>query len=138
MGTQPRSGRMSRDKGAKRTMPAPRRAAPDRRAPSRVAPAVLLAVFVSGVAGLMHQVVWARLLVQLIGATAHAQAAVLGVFMGGLAVGAVALGRRADRTARPLMLYAGLEALIGGYCLLLPVLLWLGGRAYVVVAAVAF
>ena len=33
-------------------------------------------------AGLMHQVVWAKLLAGLIGTTAHAQAAVLAVFMG--------------------------------------------------------
>ena len=43
---------------------------------------ILAAFFLSGFAGLMHQVVWAKLLVQLIGATAYAQAVVLAVFMG--------------------------------------------------------
>ncbi len=46
---------------------------------------IFTAFFLSGLAGLMHEVVWAKLLVQLIGATAYAQAAVLAVFMGGLA-----------------------------------------------------
>ena len=64
---------------------------------------MLLAAFtLSGLAGLMHQVVWAKLLATLIGTTAHAQAAVLGVFMGGLALGSVAIGRRVDRRGRPL------------------------------------
>ena len=45
----------------------------------------MAAFFLSGCAGLMHQVVWSKLLVNLIGATAYAQAAVLTVFMGGLA-----------------------------------------------------
>ena len=49
---------------------------------------IFVAFFLSGFAGLMHQVVWAKLLVQLIGATAYAQVVVLAVFMGGLALGA--------------------------------------------------
>ena len=53
---------------------------------------VLAAFFLSGFAGLMHQVVWAKLLVQLLGTTAPAQATVLAVFMGGLALGAVTIG----------------------------------------------
>ena len=89
--------------------------------------AVLGAFFVSGFAGLMHQVVWAKLLVQLIGATAHAQAAVLAVFMGGLAIGAVVLGRWVDGHGRPLRTYVRLELAIGGYCLLLPAAA-VGGR----------
>ena len=48
---------------------------------------VLAAFCLSGFAGLMHQVVWAKLLAGLIGTTAHAQAVVLAVFMGGLALG---------------------------------------------------
>ena len=34
---------------------------------------IFAAFFLSGLAGLMHEVVWAKLLVQLIGATAYAQ-----------------------------------------------------------------
>ena len=64
--------------------------------------AAFAAFFLSGFAGLMHQVVWARLLLHLLGATAYAQATVLAVFMGGLAIGAVVIGRRVDARGRPL------------------------------------
>ncbi len=69
----------------------------------------MAAFFLSGCAGLMHQVVWSKLLVNLIGATAYAQAAVLTVFMGGLAVGAAAFGRRVDHRGSPLKTYVVLE-----------------------------
>ena len=96
--------------------------------------AILAAFFLSGFAGLMHQVIWAKLLVQLIGATAHAQATVLAVFMGGLAIGAVTFGRRADRRQRPLRTYVVLELAIGVYGLLLPLLVELTGFGYVALA----
>ena len=62
-----------------------------------IARPVLAAFCLSGFAALMHQVVWAKLLVGLIGATAYAQACVLAVFMAGLAIGAVVFGRWVDR-----------------------------------------
>ena len=92
---------------------------------------IFAAFFLSGFAGLMHQVIWAKLLVQLIGATAYAQVVVLAVFMGGLALGAFLFGRRSDRSERPLRSYVVLEMLIGGYCLVLPLLLYLAGLGYV-------
>ena len=95
---------------------------------------IFAAFFLSGFAGLMHQVVWAKLLVQLIGATAYAQIVVLAVFMGGLALGAVLFGRRSDNDSRPLRTYLVLELLIGGYCLLLPILLHFAGLGYVSLA----
>jgi len=91
---------------------------------------VLAAFFLGGVAALMHEVVWAKLLVRLIGATAYAQVAVLAVFMGGLALGSVLFGRRVDRAGRPLSMYALLELSVGAYCLLLPLLLHLAGLGY--------
>ncbi|MFN8643926.1 MAG: fused MFS/spermidine synthase [Candidatus Binatia bacterium] len=106
------------------------------RPPRPAAPAaVLAAFFVSGVAGLMHQVVWAKLLVQLIGATAYAQVAVLAVFMGGLALGAAWFGGRVDRRGGPLRTYARLEVAIAAYCLSLPVLLAVTESAYLALAA---
>jgi len=95
---------------------------------------IFAAFFLSGFAGLMHQVIWAKLLVQLIGATAYAQVVVLAVFMGGLALGAVLFGRRADRSGRPLRIYVVLELLIGAYCLVLPLLLYLTSLGYVSLA----
>jgi spermidine synthase len=96
--------------------------------------AIFAAFFLSGVAGLMHQVVWARLLVGLIGNTAHAQAAVLAVFMGGLAIGSVCFGRTVDARGSPLRIYIALEIAIAVYCLLLPLILLASGSAYVAVA----
>ncbi len=96
-----------------------------------------LALFLSGFAGLMHEIVWARLLVNLIGNTAHAQAAVLTVFMGGLALGAVLFGRRSDRRP-PLRIYVALEVLIGIYCLGLPLLVGAAGAGYEGLAPLVF
>jgi len=121
--------RERRAEGRARTATAARPAA---RRPA--APVVLAAFFVSGVAGLMHQVVWAKLLVQLIGATAYAQVAVLAVFMGGLALGAAWFGRRADRHGRPLRAYALIECAIAVYCLLLPLLLAVVSSVYLALA----
>src|SRR5262245_58997869 len=79
-------------------------------------------VFLSGAAGLLYEVVWTRLLVHTLGSTAQAVASVLAAFLGGLAVGAVALGRRADRSAVPLRLYAALEATIAIFAIAFPFL----------------
>jgi spermidine synthase len=65
--------------------------------------------FVSGAAGLVYQVVWSRLLNQVFGISAHAIAAVLATYLGGLALGSSLLGRIADRHPRPLRLYGLLE-----------------------------
>ncbi len=91
---------------------------------------VLIALFVSGMAGLMHEVVWAKLLVSLIGNTSDSNAVVLIVFMGGLAIGAVSFGRRADKWRKPLTVYALLEIAIGVYSLLIPTLLGFAGNVY--------
>ncbi|MBA4378930.1 MAG: spermidine synthase [Gemmatimonas sp.] len=69
--------------------------------------------FLSGAAALVYQVTWARSLSLVFGGTHLAVATVLAVFMGGLALGSALLGRRADRTARPLRLYGMLELGIG-------------------------
>ncbi len=110
---------------------AKRARAQEQAAKQRVRVLVLAAFFLSGLAGLMHQVVWAKLLVQLLGSTASAQATVLAVFMGGLALGAVAIGRRVDRVGQPLRTYAALEFAIAAYCMLLPLLVAVAGEGYV-------
>src|SRR5688572_25812778 len=83
---------------------------------------LLAAFFASGLAGVMHEVVWSRQLLPLIGAESYAQALVLAVFMGGLAAGAALIGPRADR-GRPLWLYVRIEVVVGLYALVLPLLL---------------
>ncbi|MFZ2507026.1 MAG: fused MFS/spermidine synthase, partial [Steroidobacteraceae bacterium] len=67
----------------------------------------------SGATALVYQVVWTRLLTLFFGSTMLAVSTVLAVFMGGLAIGAALLGRRADRAAEPVRFYAWLELLIG-------------------------
>ncbi|TMA60935.1 MAG: hypothetical protein E6J75_00115, partial [Deltaproteobacteria bacterium] len=54
-----------------------------------------VAFLVSGAAGLMHEVVWSRLLSHVFGATSLAVATVLAAFMAGLAIGSWVVGSRA-------------------------------------------
>src|SRR5262245_17058031 len=100
-------------------------------APPRPARSLLFAaIFASGLAGLMHEIVWSKMLVSLIGSTAHAQVAVLAVFMIGLAIGSVLFGKQSDRRDRPLQTYARLEVLIAAYGLLLPFVLRAAAAGY--------
>ena len=100
--------------------------------------AVWAAFFVSGAAGVLHEVVWTRQLVKLIGAAAYAEVVVLAAFMGGLALGSALLGRRADRLDRPLLLYVVLEAAVAVYALLLPGLTHVAGAGYLALATPLF
>ncbi len=70
---------------------------------------LLLAFFLSGVSGLVYQIVWVRMLTRYLGSTTAATATVLCVFMGGLAVGAFIGGKIADRVRARLLGYAVLE-----------------------------
>lgn len=69
-------------------------------------------LFFSGACALVYQVAWLRDLRQVFGASTAASAAVLGVFMAGLGLGGVVIGKRADRAKNPLELYAHLEILV--------------------------
>ncbi len=71
-----------------------------------------LAAIVSGAAALVYQVLWVRRLSATLGAGSYAVAVVLAVFFLGMGLGAFWGGRRADRTARPLHLYAALELVL--------------------------
>lgn len=81
---------------------------------------ILASFFVSGLAGLVYQVVWTRYLSLFLGHTSYAVMAVLVAFMGGLAIGNAWLGPKVDAVRRPLMLYAWLELGIGFYALVFP------------------
>ena len=83
--------------------------------------------FLSGACGLVYQVVWARMLVVVFGATVLAVSTVLSAFMAGLALGSFLFGRYVDRRGggglrRPLRIFALLEAGVGLYALLFPAL----------------
>lgn len=89
---------------------------------------VLAIFFVSGVSGLLYQVVWVREFGQLFGNTLHSAALVAGVFVSGLGIGSWMGGRIADRSyARApesgLAYYARTEVAIGVLGLLILVLL---------------
>ncbi len=85
----------------------------------------------SGMCALIYQIAWLRELRLVFGASTPASAAVLAVFMGGLGFGSIFLSGRAERSSRPLALYANLELLVATTAALSPALLWLLRRAYV-------
>ena len=81
---------------------------------------ILIFFFVSGVTGLIYEVVWTRLLTRVMGNTHYSIATVLTIFMAGLALGSYLGGRWIDGKKNPLFVYATLEGAIGIYCLLIP------------------
>jgi spermidine synthase len=89
-----------------------------------VARGVALPLFlVSGAAGLVYEVTWTRAFGVVFGNTVFAVSTVLTAFMLGLALGSWLFGRIADRSIRPLLLYAVLELLVGAYALVFPTIL---------------
>lgn len=82
-------------------------------APARLSmrvPALLL--FASGGAALVFQVLWVKQLSLVVGVEVYAVTTAISAFFAGLALGGLAFGRLADRSRRPLRLYAGLELLV--------------------------
>src|SRR5258706_9603289 len=88
---------------------------------------VLAFFFVSGLCGLLYEVVWIRAAGTVLGNTTHAVGTVVGVFMGGLALGGWWGGRQADRRtgATLLSLYALLEGGVALAAVAVPLLLTL-------------
>jgi spermidine synthase len=93
-------------------------------------PLALLLTLLTGFSGLVYEVTWQKYLAILLGSDSEATAAVLGLFLGGLAVGYALFGHvarhlvaRADAAQRPprlLAAYGLVEAAIGAYALLFP------------------
>jgi spermidine synthase len=77
-------------------------------------PFLLYLVFaVSGAAGLIYESIWSRYLGLFVGHSAYAQIIVLVIFLGGMSAGAMAVGRRSERVAEPLLWYAAVEFATG-------------------------
>jgi predicted membrane-bound spermidine synthase len=76
---------------------------------------ILLLFFCSGATALVYEVVWSKYLSLMFGSTIYAQTIVLAVFMGGLALGNLLIGKRADLLKAPLSGYGRLEVIIGLY-----------------------
>src|SRR5580765_471091 len=87
-------------------------------------------LFGSGFCALVYQVAWLREFRLIFGASTAASAAVLAIFIGGLGVGGLVLGSRADRHPRPLLLYATLEAIVAVSAALSPFLLTVARAVY--------
>jgi predicted membrane-bound spermidine synthase len=97
-----------------------------------------LLTFATGFSGLVYEVTWQRYLATLLGSHSEATAAVLGLFLGGLALGYAAFGRvarrlsapdgnpgahaHADSARRVLRAYGLIEAAIGAYAIVFPFL----------------
>jgi len=92
------------------------------RAQSPRRPLALGLMAASGFAALGYQIVWTQQCALWLGHEAAAVLAVVAAFFGGLAVGALTLGRRIERSRRPARWYAACEAAIGLWGL---VLAWL-------------
>jgi spermidine synthase len=88
--------------------------------PRGARPLFSLLFFLSGMAGLVYEVCWTRLLRLPMGNTVYSLTAVLTAFMAGLALGAWIAGRWIDRRGHPLRVYGLLEGAIGIFCLALP------------------
>jgi spermidine synthase len=82
----------------------------------------LVAYTCSGLAGLVYEVTWTRLLTLYLGHTTAAASAVVAAFLGGLAIGAAVGGRFASSWTprRCLKAYVGLEIAVAICALLLP------------------
>lgn len=89
--------------------------------------------FLSGMAGLIYQVVWSKYFNLFLGATSYSTAILLSTFMGGLAIGNHLFGRSVDRMKNPLRLYSFLEFGIGISCALFPLYFdWLFALYFIV------
>ncbi len=90
--------------------------------PQKIGPKslILLFFFVTGMTGLVYELVWIRLLILAFGSTQFAITTVLVTFMAGLALGSFIFGRVVDRSPVPLKVYALIEVALGLYCILSP------------------
>ena len=97
-------------------------------------PIALSLTLFTGFTGLVYQVTWQKYLATLLGSHSEATAAVLGIFLGGLSVGYSLFGRVSERLmarasrgggeapSRLLLVYGAIEAGIGLYALVFPML----------------
>ena len=89
--------------------------------------------FLSGATGLIYEVLWARMLGLVFGATTLAVSTVLAAFMGGLALGSGLAGRWGAAVKRPVRAYGLLEIAIAVYALIVPLLFNLVDNLYAII-----
>jgi spermidine synthase len=83
---------------------------------------IALCFLLSGATGLIYEVLWARMLGLVFGATTIAISAVISAFMGGLALGSALASKSVSRISRPVRAYGLIEVSIGLYALTVPFL----------------
>ena len=88
--------------------------------PPRTLKLIAICFVLSGATGLIYEVLWARMLGLVFGATTVAISAVLAAFMGGLALGSALAARSSARIKRPVRAYALIEIAVGLYALAVP------------------
>ena len=76
----------------------------------------------SGATSLIYEVLWRRTLMLVLGGATWATAITLSAFMAGLGIGAIVVGRAADRWKNPLRWYGLAEIAIGVYALIFPLI----------------
>lgn len=89
---------------------------------------VLVCFFLSGLTGLLYEILWTRMIVKIIGGAPFAVSIILTIFMGGLGLGAYLASKKIDRIEEPeklVKIYGLLELTIGAYALIIPILLTL-------------
>lgn len=82
-----------------------------------------LLFFVTGVSGLIYQVVWVRMFGLIFGNTIYASSTVLAAFMGGLALGSYLAGRYIEKRSDGLKIYSLMELFIGIFGALMPLII---------------
>lgn len=80
---------------------------------SRLSFVLLLLFVLSGIAGLIYQSIWSHYLGLVLGHAAYAQTLVLGIFMGGMALGAWLASRYSQKWRHLILAYAIIELAIG-------------------------
>ncbi|HEY8184930.1 MAG TPA: fused MFS/spermidine synthase [Pyrinomonadaceae bacterium] len=101
--------------------------------PPRILRLVAACFILSGATGLIYEVLWARMLGLVFGATTLAVSTVLAAFMGGLALGSALAGRAGTKVKRPVRAYGLLEIGIALYALAVPLLFSLVDNLYAVI-----
>jgi spermidine synthase len=102
----------------------------------RITLLVLTCFFLSGVTGLIYEILWMRMIVKIIGGAPFAISIILTIFMGGLGLGSYLASRTIDRIKEPLRLvriYGILQLAIGAYGLAVPVLLVVFRPVYAII-----
>ena len=99
--------------------------------------AVFALFYLSGIAGLIYQVLWLRRLSIVFGVTVYAASTVLAAFMAGLAIGSALSGRVLRRNIAPLAAFGAAEILIGVTGFLSPFLLDAANSLYAALYGVA-